>query len=73
MNTEKEAVVYIVVVGRSGEVLARRYLERERLSEWLQRNGPGGAQVEVFTQAPEKGGARISVLRRHVDHEWVAA
>ena len=31
----------------------------------LQRNGPASACCEVYTDAPEKGGTRVAVLRRN--------
>ncbi len=65
--------MYVVVVDTSGEIVARRYLEHDRLSAWLPRHGPGTARCDVFTDAPEKGGTRIAVLRRTVERDWLSA
>jgi hypothetical protein len=65
--------VFIVVLDDSGQTLARRYVERNRLSDWLLHHGPDAARCEVFTEAPEKGGRRIAVLRRHVERERLSA
>jgi hypothetical protein len=73
MGAPKESIVYIVVVARSGEVVARRYIERERLPEWLRRNGPSSARCDVFSDAPEQGGTRVAILRRQVCRQWLSA
>jgi hypothetical protein len=65
--------VYIVVLDDSGRTVARRYVERNRLSNWLWHHGPDAVRCEVFTEAPEKGGKRIAVLRRHVEHDRLSA
>jgi hypothetical protein len=64
--------MYVVVLNAMGAVLARRYLGRDRLSEWLQRNGPVAARCEVLTEAPENGGTRIAVLRRRDGQRWLS-
>jgi hypothetical protein len=63
--------VYIVVVGEDGQVRAKRYVECERVAEWLQRNGPSADRCEVYTDAPEKGGQRVAVLHRNPQHDWL--
>jgi hypothetical protein len=72
MQAEKDAAMHIVVVDAMGGVLARGHLGRDRLSEWLRPNGPGAARCEVLTEAPEKGGTRIAVLRRHDGQRWLS-
>lgn len=64
--------VYIVIVGDDDRIHARRYVDCDRLAEWLQRNGPDAARCEVYTDAPEKGGHRLAILRRNAQHEWSA-
>ena len=62
--------VYVLLRDASGDVIARRYLERDRLVAWLKNNAPGGARCEVYGDAPERGGDRLELLARGQTQTW---
>lgn len=66
--------VFVVVTDQEGTPVAQRYLDEDRIVDWLLRNGGGSAhRCDVYDDAPACGGVVLDTLHRHGPTSWTTS